>query len=230
VERGCLSPAWSRAVRARQVAENPWKLVTIPGRDDTAEPPFWTAEELDRLLAAAAGWVRDVILVGVNSGGRITSILSLRWRDVHFDRGVIRLDSKTGIYEVPMSGTLRDVLERRRFTSKSPYVFPDQSGEKPRRGTVAYKAIRQAVRKSGIPEKGRYNHILRHTFASHAIMRGIPLVIVSKWLGHATIHMTLRYAHLAKSESDRQMATFSLGSDLPQAVKPPPPVDDPADK
>ena len=40
-------------------------------------------------------------------------------------------------------------------------------------------------------------HVLRHTFASHLAMRGAPLKAIQDLLGHATIQMTMRYAHLA---------------------------------
>ena len=40
-------------------------------------------------------------------------------------------------------------------------------------------------------------HSLRHTCASRLVQRGVPIVVVKEWLGHKTIQMTMRYAHLA---------------------------------
>lgn len=52
-----------------------------------------------------------------------------------------------------------------------------------------------ATRRSGL-RKVRW-HDLRHSFATQLVARGVPLRQVQGWLGHSTIHMTMRYAHLA---------------------------------
>lgn len=61
-----------------------------------------------------------------------------------------------------------------------------------------YNAFTLALEKSGIrlPERQR-THVLRHTFASHFVQNGGSLLELQKILGHSTIHMTMRYAHLA---------------------------------
>ena len=45
-------------------------------------------------------------------------------------------------------------------------------------------------------------HDLRHTFASHAVLQGVPLPVVSRLLGHKQPSMTLRYAHVGDRETE----------------------------
>lgn len=62
----------------------------------------------------------------------------------------------------------------------------------------SYDAFTAALVESGIKlPKGQRTHVLRHTFASHFIMNGGNILTLQKILGHSTINMTMRYAHLA---------------------------------
>lgn len=62
-----------------------------------------------------------------------------------------------------------------------------------------YQSFTNALEESGIElPKGQRTHVLRHTFASHFMMNGGNLLTLQKLLGHASIQMTMRYAHLAK--------------------------------
>lgn len=201
-EWGLLSPIWNRAVRLGLLRSNPWKEIRVPGKAEVKPPDFWSKDELARLVEGChLQWVKDVVVVAANCGARITSLLTLRWGAVDFERGVIRLDSKTGTYETPLLKDARAVLERRKG-ARDELVFPGRDG-KPMRRQAAYRAIQKVVEKVGLPEKGDYSHILRHSFASHCVMQGIPLAIVSKWLGHANIAVTMRYSHLCPAESQR---------------------------
>jgi integrase len=62
----------------------------------------------------------------------------------------------------------------------------------------AYSAFISAVERSSIElPKGQASHVLRHTFASHFIMNGGNILSLQRILGHASLQMTMRYAHLA---------------------------------
>lgn len=66
-------------------------------------------------------------------------------------------------------------------------------------GTSTISAFRRAVDRSGVQlPQGQCAHILRHTFASHFMMNGGNILVLQKILGHSSITMTMRYAHLSK--------------------------------
>ena len=81
---------------------------------------------------------------------------------------------------------------RRRHQLKSPYIFCNKEGNRFNDLRASFKS---ACRKTGIIDF-RF-HDLRHTFASHLVMRGVGLRAVQKLLGHCDMKLTMRYAHLA---------------------------------
>ena len=60
-------------------------------------------------------------------------------------------------------------------------------------------------------------HDLRHTFASHAVMNGVPIPVVSRLLGHSTVRMTLRYAHFA--DKDIEAAAERIGAAMASIIE-----------
>jgi site-specific recombinase XerD len=61
-----------------------------------------------------------------------------------------------------------------------------------------YAAFRDGVERAGLTlPRGQLTHVLRHTFVSHFIMNGGNILVLQKILGHSSLTMTMRYAHLA---------------------------------
>ncbi|MCY4559708.1 MAG: site-specific integrase [Chloroflexi bacterium] len=149
---------------------------------------FLSREEVDRLHRVLDGkTARDE--------KPQAEIVRLRWAEVGNDTLMLE-DGKTGPRTVPLNSHARRVLEEQPRTER-PFVFP--SPRDPSRPRGHDLALWYRVRREAGIEDCRL-HDLRHTHASHAVMSGNPMPVVSRLLGHADIGMTLRYAHLGDRE------------------------------
>ncbi|MDE0178859.1 MAG: site-specific integrase [Gammaproteobacteria bacterium] len=166
---------------------------------------FLSRAEVDRLNAAldahrgrgSGGQQAAIIRLLLLTGCRKGELVHLRWSEV--DGNTLRLtDSKTGPRTVMLSTQALAILARQPRT-RSPYVFPSLGdSSKPR--STELSLWRKVRRQAGIEDVRL--HDLRHTFASHAVMRSVPLPVVSRLLGHSRARMTLRYAHVSDRETE----------------------------
>ena len=140
------------------------------------------------------------------TGCRRSELVRLRWVEV--DGGVLRLtDSKTGPRTVFLSKAARALIARQPRTG-SPYVFPSLKDEsRPRSRELSL--WRKVRREAGIEDVRLHDR--RHTFASHAVMRGVPLPVVSRLLGHSRDRMALRYAHVGDCEAEAAAERIGTG-------------------
>ena len=162
--------------------------------------------EAASLLRAArqeprARHLADFIRLALHTGCRKGELLGLEWRRVNLQEGLIFLESahtKTARRRsVPLNSESRAaLLARMRFRAEhcpdSPWVFCRKTGA---RIADVKKAFASACGRAGI-EDFRV-HDLRHTCAAWLVTAGVPLPEVRDLLGHKTIEMTERYAHLA---------------------------------
>ena len=167
---------------------------------------FLSAEEIVRLHEAldqcvaerpACAGQADIIRLLLFTGARKSEIKDLRWSEV--DGDTLRLsDSKTGPRTVSLSTNARAVIDRQRRGS-GPFVFPSpvNPGRPHGHDLKLWPRVRE---RAGLP--GVRLHDMRHTYASQAVMKGVPLPVVARLLGHRKSSMTMRYAHVG----DRDVA------------------------
>ena len=127
-------------------------------------------------------------------------MLTLRWSDVDLQRRMLTFQqTKNGeTRSVPLTGNGLAVLTQhakvRRLSTS--LVFPDRTGTRPLgiRG-----AFDNAVERAGIVDF--HFHDLRHSFASYLAMNGASLLEIAEVLGHKTLAMVKRYAHLSEAHT-----------------------------
>ena len=165
---------------------------------------YLAVDEAKRLLACCPeGLTRDVVSVALNTGMRSGEIFKLTWADIDLNHGFILLkDTKNGRpRQVPINNCVKEVLERvsTKRVENHRYVFHCPKSIKTGKHIDNIgKSYRSALSRAGIVDFTF--HDLRHTFASQLVMSGVQLLVVSKLLGHSTLTMTLRYAHLSPYE------------------------------
>ncbi|MDI3289626.1 site-specific integrase [Polyangium sp. 15x6] len=191
------------------VAKEWRRVASVPriGFLPTAEPEFdfLDFEEATRLAEAAEPNIHPMILLGLRTGLRQGELLELRWTDVDLVKGLLRV--RRSIWkakistpkggkgrDVPLSDEARTALRSLPSRFAGGLVFPGKGGRHLTKGECKHPLWR-ACKRAGLRLIGW--HVLRHTFASHLVMRGVPLKAIQELLGHTTMDMTMRYAHLS---------------------------------
>ena len=185
------------------------KLASVPHfrwlRAPAPEFDFLTFEEAERLVDGAdADWL-PMIMIAMRTGLRQGELLALRWDDIDLVAGrlMVRRSAVSGVVGTPKSGKSREVplsddaiaaLRSLASRFRGELVFCKEDGKMLTKGDCKHPLWR-ACRKAGLRRIGW--HLLRHTFASHLAMRGVALKAVQELLGHSTMEMTMRYAHLS---------------------------------
>lgn len=169
-----------------------FKIDKVP--DHESKPPkYYTSEELQAIFAADQLHGNWWILLA-NTGMRLGELYNLKTSDIHEDGIYITstTDARTKSKKwrkVPLSKAAKEALKT--FDMTQEYLLP-----RFRKDSIKTRFKRVCV-KAEIPHGKHGVHCLRHTFASHLVMAGRPLMVVQKLLGHSSIKTTEQYAHLA---------------------------------
>lgn len=191
---------------------------------------YLSFDESELLLSHAEGITREIILTALKTGLRLGELIGLQWSSIDWHNNLIVVQYSWSHYAKalgsPKSNRIRHVgmttdlyemfLKRKKSTG---FVFVDTDGEHFNQHRLG-RSLATACKKAGLRHIGW--HILRHTFASHLMMRGAPMPAVQKLMGHSTIEMTMRYTHLAPSTMrtaiDLLNPSWALSEDFGQLV------------
>ncbi|MFA5794515.1 MAG: site-specific integrase [Candidatus Brocadiia bacterium] len=204
-ELACMKCIFNVAIKWEYVNDNPVRRVSL-FKENNQRVRYLEKNELVRLLAFSAPHLKPIIIMALNTGLRLSEVLSLTWADIDLQRRLIKVmvTKNNEPRYIPITNRLMDMLQVVPKRLDIPYLFVNEKG-------VPYKSVGtsfdNAVRRAGI--KDFHFHDLRHTFASYLTMSGAGLRTVQELLGHKTITMTVRYSHL--SPEHKQAAVDKMG-------------------
>lgn len=180
--------------------DNPVKKVSKP-KEPRGRVRFLDDDERKRLLdeckASPNEYLFPVVQLALSTGMRQGEIMNLQWEHVDLEKRRICLyETKNGeIRAVPIVGPALKVITELR--DKRPFeiglLFPGHNPQKPIDLRFPWE---KALEKAGI-EDFRF-HDLRHCTASYLLMNGASLPVIAEVLGHKTLQMVKRYAHLSE--------------------------------
>jgi integrase len=137
----------------------------------------------------------DMVLVLVDTGMRLSELLNLKYEDINFQANLISIWVNKGDRprSIPMTGRVRCIMEERQHVGVvKPFSISIDQAER------CWKFVRAEM---GLINDSEFVlHALRHTCASRLINAGVHLYVVKEWLGHSSIQITERYAHLNPSK------------------------------
>lgn len=221
---------FAKGPRRRWATHNPCDGAELPAIADAEEIRFLTMAELQRLIEhARKGMYQDLdralYRVAAMTGLRLGELLALRWRDVDWVAGVIRVrrnyvrgrygtpKSRRSSRAVPMADEVGGVLDRlfqaSAFQDDDNLVFGH-----PVTGRAIPKAnitrrLHKALADAGLDSTHVF-HDLRHTFGTTMAAAGVPMRALQEWMGHKHISTTERYADYAPRATEGEMISAAF--------------------
>jgi integrase len=229
-EMVCLRQLFGKAAEWGLVEQNPFtKGKSLLSKENNMRFRYLTEDEIKRLLPACPSHLRHVVECALLSGMRKTEILSLKWNQIKDGYIYLHETKSNESRQVPINEDLEQLFERIKPDAegkqKKRAKVVDMKGRPVRGRKINRKYVfvyegepvkdvktsfATACKEADIPYgreavNGVTFHDLRHTFASHFVMRGGKIEALQQILGHKDIKTTLRYAHLSPEYKKKEV-------------------------
>jgi site-specific recombinase XerD len=199
-ELGAIGAMFNKAIKWKHLKENPAKDVKKLPDTTKKLPRFLTVDEFNAVLDECSPWLYNIIATLIATGTRIGELINLTWDDINFKQRRIHIQSKDDwhpktyeIRTIPMHPEVFNILQK--LPKDKKYVFTSAEGYKINSRNLQRRHFRRITKK--LKFKDVTIHTLRHTFASHLVMKGVDILTVSKLLGHSNTKTTEIYSHIA---------------------------------
>ena len=207
-----LRSAWGTLGVAAGTTVNPWGGIRIKGIDTGNGRRALSVDEVRRVIGAASGTLRLLLLAGAMTGARLSDLVAMKWDLLDLEAGTWSFTplktSRTGkALTLPLLEPLLGNLRAAREASLSPWVFPDErrlwqcndlTHEIGAHFTACGIVTNEAAAEGSQRRRARILvgfHSLRHFAASEASRSGANSLLVSKALGHGSLDITKLYVH-----------------------------------
>lgn len=210
-----LSHAFTIAVREWMwIEDSPMRKVRKP-KEPRGRVRFLSDDERKRLLTACKEsnhpYLYTITVLALATGMRQGEIMGMKWDDINFnDSYIILHETKNGERRrIPLAGHAKDVLKALHDTREiaSSLVFADFKTRINGKIANMDNVWNGAVKTANI-ENFRF-HDLRHSAASYLAMNGASLAEIAEVLGHKTLQMVKRYAHLSEAHTSKVVASMN---------------------
>jgi integrase len=201
VLKAALNRAWREGKAASDAA---WRRVEPFHSVDAARVRYLTIGECKRLINSCTADFRKLVQAALQTGARYGQLITLTAADFNSDSGTVTLRTRKGrgrekVYNVVLSKEgVAFFTHACAGLAGSDLIFKKGDGT-PWGKSQQDRLIKAASAGANITPPANF-HVTRHTWASHAVMNGVPLLVVAKNLGHSDTRMVERhYGHLAPS-------------------------------
>lgn len=212
-EISCLHHIFTKAGEWDMIEQNPFdKGKSLILKENNKRMRFLNEDEINKLLENCPPYLHKIVNCALNTGMRRGEILSLQWYQIRDSFIYLRETKTSEPRQIPINDDMELMFDQikseqnpksdkvvgfdgkpvknQKLNSKHVFIYKGEPVKNIK------KSFKTALKDSGIQDF-RF-HDLRHTFASQVIMRGGTLKDVQELLGHKTMTMTLRYAHLSQ--------------------------------